>query len=100
MKEHQWVVLEMFERHANDILRTSQTRMGIAHGAFGLERVLPEPLIYQIETCATVIVFVVTYPYRLTMLEHSAVLRDAVGDIRDKLGQMECGVSVVADTEQ
>ena len=100
MQEHERVVGQVLEREADDVLRAGQSGVRMSNPPFGLKAARPQPLVCKGKPLTTVIVLGVVDPNRAPSLEHGAVPRHAVWNVRQELRQVQGGVGVVADAEE
>jgi hypothetical protein len=100
MEEQEWIVRQVLESDVHDLPRASEPCVSVPNAALGLEAPGPQPLIGESETGTAMVVLSIIDPSPASILENRAVFRDAVWDAREKLRQVECGIRVVADSEE
>jgi hypothetical protein len=100
MEEHQRVASQVLDRNGHNIPRARQAGMSMPYPPFGLKAPGPEPRVCKGKALTAVVGLLVVNANRATVLEDRAILRHSVRNAREKLGQVERGVGVVADPEK
>ena len=91
---------QVLQCHSDNVASPREPCMGVPDAPFALETPRPQPLVREGEALTAVVVFLVVYPNRASILEDRAVPRHAVRSARDDLRQVERSIGVMTDAEQ
>jgi hypothetical protein len=100
MEEEERICRQVLERDLDDVAGARKPRMRMADWALGLEAARAQPIIGEGEAFTAVVVLEVLNSNRPPVPEDRAELRDAVGDARQELRQVERGIGIVTDSEK
>jgi hypothetical protein len=100
MQEEERVAAQVFDRDVDDVTRARKPCLRVPYPRFGLQAPHPQPFIGKIKARTAMIVLPIVDADGLAILQHRAVSRHPVGDAREKLGQMERRVGVMANAKE
>jgi hypothetical protein len=100
MEEQQGVTFDPSCHTLDDCTRTRETSGRVADDTLGLESSHPQPVVYEGEACAAVVVLAVFHTGRRTVLEHHQSLRDAIRDSAHELRKVDRRVRVVVHAKE